>query len=494
MRREPRGVHDRSNDVESPRAPRRMRASSSMQPSHEPLEDLLFLVLIAALAWAPLWLGGNRPFAWGVNAILFPGAALLYELALLVRPRPHPVAPKALAIPLGLFAIIVVWMFIQMSTATPAGWRHPIWSMAGELLQHPLAGSISVDRDLTALALLRLITAASAFWISAQLCARAERAEFLVRAVGAIVAVYAVYGLVSQALFSSAIFWFDAPVGPGSLRSTFVNRNSFAAYAGLGLIATIGALLQLYRRDTAPRSGSFVRRLADFVEDCRLSTWLFLGAAMITFVALLRSGSRGGVSSTALGLFVLFALSIMRDRRHAEHGIEAVVFAMIVITAGVFFFGDIFVGRIVSDGVGDVDRLAVYSITLRSILDSPILGFGAGTFAEVFPMYRDRSISVIEVWDKAHNSYLDVFQGLGLVFGTLLLGALAYIACKCVIGAATRRIYTTPSTVAAAVAALATVDALIDFSVEMQGTTLTFMALLGAGFAQSESPRRASVD
>jgi O-antigen ligase len=455
----------------------------------ERLEATLLLVLIAALAWAPFWLGGNRPLAWGVNAILFPGLVLLYELAQLLRGRPHPVGLRTLAIPAGLFAAVVVWIFIQMSTLAPPTLQHPIWAMAADTLEHPVDGSISVNRDLTALALLRLLTAASAFWISLQLCARAERAELLIRAVGVIVAAYALYGLISYALFSSAIFWFDVYGGVGSVRSTFVNRNSFATYAGLGLIATTGALLRVYRREAPADSGAPSRSFSSFVKVSGRRGWLLLAAALITLVALVASASRGGIAATALGLFALLVMSFSRDKRRFSQRIEEIIFATVAVVAGFFFFGDILLGRIASEGFGDVNRLSVYLIVLQSILDNPFLGFGAGTFAEVFPMYRDRSISVIEVWDHAHNSYLDIFQGLGLVFGAMLIGALGFIVAKCLIGAFKRRRHSTPASVASAAAVLAAVHALVDFGVEMQGVTVTLMALLGAGFAQAMSSR-----
>jgi hypothetical protein len=45
----------------------------------------------------------------------------------------------------------------------------------------------------------------------------------------------------------------------------------------------------------------------------------------------------------------------------------------------------------------------------------------------------------------------------------------------------------TPACVAASVAVLLGVDSLVDFSLQIQAIAITFMALLGAGVAQSES-------
>lgn len=485
---------ERNRGSMTSRATGRPIASWSALWTEDPVDATLFFALIAALAWAPLWLGGNRPLAWGVNAVVFPGLVLLYEISLLLRGRRHSIGLRHLAVPASLFAAVVAWIFIQMSSLTLPSFQHPIWAMAAGVLDRPLDGAISVNRDLTALALLRLLTAASALWLSIQLCHKAERAQFLIRAIGVIVAVYAAYGLISYALFSSAILWFDLSGRERVLSSTFVNRNSFATYAGLGLVATIGGLLRLYRRETPEHSGSLSHRASVFIEATGRRGWVLLATAFVTLVALLGTASRGGITATALGLFVLFVLTFARHRRRASERIEAIVFVTAAVAACFVFYGDLLVGRIASEGVVDVSRLSVYAITVQSILDSPFLGFGYGAFADIFPMYRDRSIGVIGTWDKAHDTYLEVFQGLGLVVGTMLIAGLAYLVYRCVIGSSQRRQHATPTIVAVAAAALIAVHALVDFSLQIQGVTLTFMALLGAGFAQSISSRQIASD
>jgi O-antigen ligase len=466
------------------------RADASLRRiwDKDPIDGALLFALVLALAWLPLWLGANRPFAWGVDAILFPGLALVYEISLLLRGRRHPVGVRHLAAPVMLFAAVVVWIFIQMSTSVPAALQHPVWAMAADVLERPLDGSISVNRDLTALALLRLSTAASALWVSIQLCRDPDRAHLLIHAVGAIVAAYSAYGLFSYALFSGAILWFDVEKEIGFVRSTFVNRNSFATYAGLGLVATAGMILRLYRHEVRAEAGSLSHRFALFIEATGRRGWFLLGTGLVTLAALLATGSRGGVATTALGLFGLFALTFARHSRRGGERMEAVVFVAAAVLACLFFFGDLFAGRVASGGFfDDATRRDAYLITLRSILVSPFLGFGDGTFVDVFPMYRDRSIDVSGTWDKAHNTYLEIFQGLGLVFGTALLAALSWLVYLCVAGALKRRRDASPAFVASAAALLIAVHALVDFGVQMQAVALTFMVLLGAGVAQSAS-------
>ena len=133
-------------------------------------ERVFFWVLIAGLAWCPFLYGSNVLLAWGVNALLFPGLVIIFELSLLIRGERHPVAIRQLKVPAALFAAVVLWILIQNATWTPDWLHHPIWQMTADALDKPVAGSISVNRELTSLALLRLVTAAGAFWIAVQLC------------------------------------------------------------------------------------------------------------------------------------------------------------------------------------------------------------------------------------------------------------------------------------------------------------------------------------
>lgn len=460
----------------------------------DPAETALLVALIAGLAWAPFWLGGDRPIAWGVNGVLFPMLAVAYEVSLLVRGRRHAVGLKRLALPAALFVLAVIWAAVQMSTLAPPSIAHPIWAMASDVLDRPLDGSISVNRGATALALMRLLTDAAAFWLALQLSRHSARAILLLQSIATIVAAYSLYGLLLTAVYRGGIPFFDVPDVGGLVRSTFVNRNNFATYAGLGVVTTLALILRLYRHEVPDHAGLSSYRLTKLIEATGRRGWLMLGTGLISLAALLGSISRGGILATALGVFAVLVFSYTRKRKRRGEQLEAIVFVSLAVVAAFFFFGDLIIGRIATTGLEDTNRMAVYLIVIRSILDSPILGFGYGTFADVFPMYRDASISAIGVWDMAHNTYLEVFQGLGLIVGAALIGSLALLAGQCLRGALKRRRDATPSIVGAACALLVGAHALVDFSLQIEAVTLTFMALLGAGVAESESSRVALSD
>jgi O-antigen ligase len=454
------------------------------------MERALLWAFVGGLAWCPFWFGSNVLLAWGINAVLFPGLVVIYELSLLIRRARHPVAIRQVKVPAALFAVVVAWILIQNATWTPAWLHHPIWQMSADALGRPLEGSISVNRELTSLALLRLITAACVLWLAMQLCRDASRAIFLLWSIAAIICAYAAYGLFAFELIPERFLWFENSSSRRVVTSTFINPNSFVAYAGMGFVAVCGLVLRLYRHEFTLVGGSTRFRIASFIEVTGQKGVALIGGAFVILVALLLSGSRGGIAATIAGLIVLGALTLrLRKPQFAEQREAIIVIGALLVAATFLIFGDIVAGKITQQGFRDESRMAVYAIAMRSILDAPLLGYGYGTFADVFPMFRDQSVSTWGKWPMAHNIYLEVFQGLGLLFGSMLVASVVLLVLRCVKGAATRQMNETLPCVAASVAFLLAVHALVDFSLQMQAIAITFMALLGAGVAQSESSR-----
>jgi O-antigen ligase len=450
-------------------------------------EGVFLALFVAGLAWVPFWMGSNRLIAWGINAVLFPSLAALYELSLLLRGLPHPVAIRRIGLSAVLFAAVLLWVLVQTATWTPTGWQHPIWQLAADALGQEIAGSISVDRDLTALALLRLITAASAFWLALQLSLDAARARLLLWSVVGISASYAVAGIFALGFMPNGRLF--AELKPVKfVTSTFVNQNHYATFAGIGLIAGVAGILRLYRRELG-RSGRLWRfKIAALIHTTGSKAALPLAFAAVIMTSLLLTGSRGGIIATALGLFALFVLNVRKAGGFGRNETLLLVLAAVSVTTGFITLNDAFVGRITTQGVSDEGRQWVQIVTIKSILIAPILGYGYGTFSAVFPMFRDDSNGIFWSWDKAHNSYLEIFQGLGLPSGAMLIACVVVLVWDCLKGARTRRRDATIPAIAASVSFLVGAHALVDFSLQLQAVTLTYMAVLGAGVAQATEP------
>src|SRR6266536_1769331 len=293
-------------------------------------EGIFLALFVCGLAWVPYWLGSNRPIAWGINAIVFPGLAALYELSLLLRGVPHPVPIRRIGPSAVLFALAATWVVVQNVTWTPSGWQHPIWQLASDALGQQVAGSISIDHDLTALALLRLMTAGSAFWLALQLSRDAGRARLLIWSVVGISALYAAVGLYALGFLPNGRVF--AEFGPLKfVSSTFVSQNHYVTFAGIGFIAAVAALLRLYRQEFG-RSGSLLRlKVATLISTTGSKAAVPLAFASVILVALLLTGNRGGIISTAFGLFVLFILNARRARGSSWNETLLVFFAALLV-------------------------------------------------------------------------------------------------------------------------------------------------------------------
>lgn len=437
---------------------------------------------MAALAWTPYWYGSNDLITWGINAVLFPGLMLIYEVALLVRGQERPVAVRQLRLPIALFVTVALWVLVQDATWTPLSWHHPIWAMSADALNAPVDGSISVNRNVTTLALVRLITSASVFWLAVQLCRNSKRASSFVITIVTIIAAYCVYGLVDLATVK-----LENTAGPSFLTSTFINHNHFAAYGGIGLIVGCGQILKIFRGTLGTRGGSLRFKIAAFIETAVHNAGPFLVVAFVIAVAVLLTGSRGGIMATGLGVTSLAVLMFgQRDVQSRERRLALVIGVITVATVAVIlmFFGDNLAFALAEKGLSDRSRMAVYMITLRSIWDAPLFGYGYGTFADVFPIIRDRSVSVLGSWEQAHDTYLEVFQGLGIVFGSMLVLSVAVLLAKCCKAAIARQEAIMPA-VATSIGLLLGIHSLVDFSLQIQAVILTFMAILGAGVAEA---------
>ena len=95
---------------------------------------------------------------------------------------------------------------------------------------------------------------------------------------------------------------------------------------------------------------------------------------------------------------------------------------------------------------------------------------------------------MVGFWDKAHDTYVEVFQGLGLLFGAILIASVAVLVFGCLKAAITQKRGSTIPAIAASVSFLVGAHAFIDFSLQIQAVTLTYMAVLGAGVAQIRDP------
>src|SRR5271169_6708805 len=125
---------------------RAAKVATTTKPS-ETLEAVIFWLFVGGLGWVPFWNGSNELIAWGINAILFPVLAAVYEVSLLIRGESHSIGVRNIALPAGLLAAVALWTYFQTLDWSHSAIAHPIWEMAASALGRQTKGSISVNPD-----------------------------------------------------------------------------------------------------------------------------------------------------------------------------------------------------------------------------------------------------------------------------------------------------------------------------------------------------------
>ena len=464
------------------------QASTEPRPRTQPgYQDGFFVALVIGVALAPIWMGGNRPIIWAVSAFYFGLVTALYELMMRLRNRPHEIAWRMIRFPTLSMSLTSLWIMVQMSEATPDAWHHPIWTMTGELLHRNLRGTMSLDPDRSFWSLLRLGTCSCVFWLTMQTTRSPRRAELLIKAVAVTGAAYAAYGIAAFALAPDTILWVPKTDYLDSLTSTFVNRNSYATYAGIGLIASFSMANQSFAQCRQSSAAGMHRPWLAFSAKLAGAGGWWTGIAFLLAIALVLTGSRGGIVSTLIALTASLLIIHCRQDRKARNILTFSLLVIMAILAALFLSGDLFFSRLAKLGLAADDRLIVYELTVRSILDSPLTGYGYGTFAPAFAMYQDARVGPQTAWDLAHNTYLEIFQGLGIPVALVYFSGLATLVIRCLRASIARRRSATISIVAASTSVLVIIHSFVDFSIQMQGVAITWTALLAAGVAQSWS-------
>lgn len=236
-----------------------------------------------------------------------------------------------------------------------------------------------------------------------------DRAERLRKAVTFLVLfgfAFAFFAILQSFLSPTRIFGIYERPSPFG---TFVNRHNFAAYMEMTIAVPLGMLM----------AGAVER-------DRKL---LFITAIGIMAVALLLSGSRGGlialVASVALAAF-------LSTRRHGKRS-KLIRFGLLAAIAAIVVGGTLLIGgessftRIsdtASSGDISTNRTQIWDVTLKVIRENLPFGAGIGAFGQAYTKFDEGS--GLERVEQAHNDYLQAAADAGIV-GLLIGGSFLWL-------------------------------------------------------------------
>lgn len=438
---------------------------------------ILFRLLIGLVILSPLPFAGHRPWAWSLLAVA-TGLLLTLWGWLWGSGRVRlPVGWPHLWPMLIPFALCLVWIFVQGVAWTPTSWHHPLWAEAGSP-----GGTITLDPAATLTALMRLLTYGGIFWLALQVGRDRNRARQGLKAVALIAILQAVYGLAVYFIGSDTILWFEKWAYIGDVTGTFVNRNAFGAYAGLGVLACLAIAAGTMAHEQGQRLGA-----RDKAELLLNRTAPYLVGLGLLGTALLLSHSRGAFLATAVAILTLLALFGIGRLVSTKLALGLTVVTLLIGGLAVAVSGEATLARLADSTEIQGDRGQLYRLSLDAIAEAPLTGHGYGAFEQAFRLYRDTSLPRPVIYDFAHNIHLEALVDLGIPGAVLLYGAILLPLGFCLQGLLTRRRDKHYPALALAAAVLLAGHGVVDFSLQIPAIAVLFSYLLGVGVAQSWS-------
>ena len=318
------------------------------------------------------------------------------------------------------------------------------------------------------------------FLLVYSLCIKNNNMEQLIFLCGIAALGYSFYGLIEFFIGNEKVLWIikNKPLyGPESLSSTFINRNNYAAFSGLGVQCLIASAFHLFNRKKLYSGASFFIRFG----------WLVLAIYLVATSVFL-SNSRAGTLSTAFGVCLLVLLSFRPKPffRQKKLRIASAAIAFLAVICVVALSGNDLVQRI-ENGDGVDDRANLYRTTITVILERPVIGSGLGTFEETLQAFRDQSVDLF--FRRGHNDYLEIAMTAGLPAALLLILAFFFIL-KEFLSSRRRQPFHQP-TIALGISFMVqmALHSALDFPLQIPAISYFWCGILAASFAASYRSR-----
>lgn len=448
-----------------------------------PAQIAASLLLFAVVALAPLPFGSSEP-----TAIAFWCIAL--GICLVIVPVP-PLRPGELLL-MGLAALVVAaYGFVLHEQLSDHPWLakpDPIWKEASDALGTALTPSAAIAHGQPLLTLGRPLVCMLAIACGFLVGRDGGRARQLMKVIAWSGAAYAFYGILAHLFDPTHILTLNKEFYLDSVTATFINHNTAATYFGSCAVVWSVFLWDRLRRTKTLRPIKWWPMLRGVMRARPARIVVTFAMLMLCLLALFMSGSRAGVLVSLLALVIAFVMFFRRDLPRRTGVLTALAGAGVAALLVLQLLGGAVNSRFDAQGLADEGRLETYRATLRLIADHPWFGTGQGTFALAFPAYRSSNVSVWGTWDMAHNTLLQLAADMGIPLAAIVIVAWGVIFAVLFRGALIRRGGLFCPVAALAVAVLAVLHSMVDFSLQISGYAIVALALVGAGLAQSFPP------
>lgn len=380
---------------------------------------------------------------------------------------------------LAVFTLTVLWILFQTIEVPFKLFDDPVWAQAREMAA--AHRTISVEPADTLATLLQIALPAVTFLTGLIVAERSRDDQTMIRFLASTAGILAIYGLYQFLFFPDTLLGAAKKAYQESLTATFVNRNTNATFFGLGLLMQFTLLFDSFfiKTDQAsPEPPNGVRMLPRLY-------YCFLTFA--TFSALMLTQSRAGVFLTALAILIYIPFLASQWLRTFPNSLPrlgsrlsrvAIAIAATSLGTGFFLlFASKAMLRANIQGLDDA-RFCIWPDVVKATSNNWLFGTGFGTFRTVFSGYRDPRCGIFNIFDRAHNTYLEGFLTLGVIFpivALLVLAALLFILWR---GYRNRKRNRHYAVLGLAATVLVWGHALVDFSIQIPGFSVFYAAFL----------------
>jgi O-antigen ligase len=444
---------------------------------------------------SPLPLGANRPWSWSLLSLLVGLLSILWSLRVFkggdkVKLALKPL--KSLADIILVFIGVLCWGVYQAIFPATASQFHPLWTLTNTILNTEITPLISLTPADSITTLMRMLSYALVFFLSFYYCQTREKAKSVFLALMSAGFVYSLYGLFIYFGKYGMTSWFNHKSNLSTVSSTFINHNHFATFAGLSLLCSLSLLMESINISAKYNIGGNLG-WQRFFENLIIRAWFPASIFLIIGTALVLTCSRGGFASSLLAIIILLSVLTLKSPTRNYYSLGLIVFFMLLGTTIFNLSSASLLAKLNTQGINDEHRVIVFKLTWNAILTNPWLGFGLGSFEEVFPLYKNHdfpgTLTYPILQDYTHNTYLEVLFELGIPAGLALFYCFFRLAWICFKGLLVRkRDWIYPATGLSATALIAA-HASVDFSMQIPAIPCTYLLLMGAACGQSFSSR-----
>ena len=384
-----------------------------------PLARLTLAGLLSLLAFTQLAFGGVLSWTYSITAMAMGVLTCILCPFVILKaygfgPRPMRLHLPPLSIHALLFTALAALQVMPLPTCALELISPLRLEFYAPLLSVPDATTISLNPHAGAVEALKWGPMALAYFMGVYAIRTRPQAEIIIWTVLGLGIFQATYGIY-QTYSGTEQVWNWVKTGQhGFVIGTFISRNELAYFLELSILLALGLAMGIHMRE--PRARSWKNILTE-------SFWkpVLPGFTAVTLaIALLLTGSRGGILSCGGGLISMAALFLTKKQMRPA-SLKILGVAMIIFVYGLGVGLERTAARFGQDGdLGH--RLDIAESVLPMIADYSMSGVGMGAFNTAYSPYAlpryGGNVDVVH----AHNDWVEIAAEMGLP-GLVLCGS-----------------------------------------------------------------------